>query len=111
MNPEEILQRKMLKLFPDPKARAAAATMLNQYGTASHEHEPARVQLAILRLSGGDLRKIGTNVATAKKDYRDILAYAEYPRQAARDAWKLTLDQNKALEAEDRKDYEAWLKA
>jgi len=109
MNLDDILTRKLLALFPDPARRDDAIRALSRYGEEPHEYESIRVRLAILRLSGGDLGKLRNGVATAKRDYRDILAYAEYPRQADHDSWKLTPEQNAELEAEDRRDYERWL--
>jgi hypothetical protein len=48
---------------------------------------------------------IRRNIATAKPDPRDILAYAEYPRQMGQDSWKLTLAQCRSPAA-DRREYE-----
>jgi len=109
MNLDDTLQTKLLKLFPDPEKRKAAEAALRQYGTESYENEPARVRLAVLKISGGDLELLRSNVATAKQDYRDILAYAEYPRQMGQDSWKLSPAQNRALVAADRREYEGWL--
>ena len=110
MNPEDILQAKLQKLFPDPEKRSAAEAALRRYGTESCENEPARVRLAVLKISGGDLELIRRNIATAKRDYRDILAYAEYPRQMGQDSWKLSSAQNRALVAADLQEYEEWLR-
>ena len=105
----DILQTKLLKLFPDPKQRSAAEAALRRYGTESCENEPTRVRLAVLKISGGDLDRIRSNIATAKRDYRDILAYAEYPRQMGQDSWKLSPAQNRELVVADRREYEDWL--
>lgn len=64
----------------------------------------------MLKISGGDLNLIRKNIATAKQDNRDILAYAEYPRQMGQDSWKLSPVQNRALVAADLKEYEEWLR-
>jgi hypothetical protein len=110
MNPDDILQSKLRKLFPNPYRRSAAEATLRRYGTESYENEPTRVRLAVLKISGGDLDLIRKNIATAKQDYRDILAYAEYPRQMGQDSWKLPPAQNGALVAADLKEYEEWLR-
>jgi hypothetical protein len=44
-------------------------------------NEPDRVALACLKLSGGDPVKLQAAVDAALLDYRDVLAWAEYPRQ------------------------------
>jgi hypothetical protein len=106
----DILQTKLLKLFPDPEKRGAAEGALRRYGMESYENEPVRVRLAVLKISGGDLDRIRRNIATAKQDCRDILAYAEYPRQMGQDSWKSSPAQNRALVAADRRGYEEWLR-
>jgi hypothetical protein len=52
---------------------------LDAYGVDPHEREPARVQLAILKLSGNDVEKVRYYAAVAKTDYRDVLLWAETP--------------------------------
>ena len=44
-----------------------------------------RVQLAILKLSDGNEDKLREFVAVAKRDYRDVLFWAEYPEEARLD--------------------------
>lgn len=48
------------------------------YGIRSFEREPERVQLAILKLSDGNLDLLGHFVDRAKADYRDVLYWTEY---------------------------------
>jgi hypothetical protein len=54
------------------------------YATAKHggeswHREPARVRLAILKLAQGNLKSLRAALKTANEDFRDVLAYAEYP--------------------------------
>jgi hypothetical protein len=65
-------------LFPGDASRAAVE-LVDTYGVDSHERERERVQLAILKLCGGDEGKLREYVAVAKRDYRDVLFWAEYP--------------------------------
>lgn len=58
------------------------ATLLDSYGTAPYERERERVQLAIIKLSEGDELKLAYFLSIAKQDYRDVLLWAEYPREA-----------------------------
>ncbi len=84
--------------------------MLEEYGTEGWHREPERVRAAILKLSGGKLEKLRHNVETAKKDYRDVLAYAEYPRyfmEPGVDAMPAA-EREKIIQA-DWKDYQEWL--
>jgi hypothetical protein len=56
--------------------------MLDSYGVKSHERERERVQLDILKLSVGSEKKVREYVAVAKRDYRDVLFWAEYPEES-----------------------------
>ena len=59
--------------------------LLDSYGVEPYEQERERVQLAILKLSGGSEEKLREFVAVAKRDYRDVLFWAEYPEEARLD--------------------------
>jgi hypothetical protein len=54
MQPDDTLQAKLLKHFPDPEKRSAAEAELRRYGTVSYENELSRARLAVLKISGGD---------------------------------------------------------
>lgn len=64
--------------FPEAEPEAILE-VLNRYGQAPHEREQHRVQMAILKVSQGDLDKLNAALKLAKEDYRDILMQAEYP--------------------------------
>src|SRR5438105_13912187 len=70
--------------FPE-SARARVLELLDTYGMESYERERERVQLAILKLSGGSEEKVREYVAVAKRDYRDVLFWAEYPEESRLD--------------------------
>jgi len=59
--------------------------LLDEYGVEPYERERERVQLAILKLSEGNEEKLGEFVAVAKRDYRDVLFWAEYPEESRLD--------------------------
>jgi len=59
--------------------------LLDSYGVESYERERERVQLAILKLSEGNEEKLREFVAVAKRDYRDVLFWAENPDEARLD--------------------------
>src|SRR5215468_7997202 len=52
---------------------------LKEYGTEKWQQGIPRVQLATLKLANGDLEKLRKSIEIAKRDYRDVLAPAEYP--------------------------------
>ena len=56
--------------------------VLDAYGVESYERERERVQLAILNLSQGSEEKLREYLTVAKRDYRDVLFWAEYPEEA-----------------------------
>jgi hypothetical protein len=72
------------KTFPE-SARARVIELLDTYGVESSERERERVQLAILKLSEGNEEKLREFVALAKRDYRDVLFWAEYPEESRLD--------------------------
>jgi hypothetical protein len=54
-------------------------SLLSQYGTENWHHEQVRVQIAVLKLAAGNLKRLRSALETACADYRDVLAQAEYP--------------------------------
>jgi hypothetical protein len=64
---------------------ARVLELLDSYGGESYERERERVQLAILKLSEGNEEKLREFVAVAKRDYRDVLFWAENPEEARLD--------------------------
>lgn len=56
--------------------------LLDTYGVESHERERDRVQLAILQLSEGNEARLREFLAVAKRDYRDVLFWAEYSEES-----------------------------
>jgi len=70
--------------FPE-SSRARVLELLDSYGVESYERERELVQLAILKLSGESEEKLREFVAVAKRDYRDVLFWAENPEEARLD--------------------------
>lgn len=92
-----------------PEVHDDVRELLNQY---SGPDSAQRVQLAILKLSNGNLDAVRKHLAIAQSDFRDVIAPAEYP-----DFWKigfvgvdrLTANEVKALKQRDRRQYQKWL--
>src|SRR5260370_31517128 len=70
--------------FPE-SSRARVLELLDSYGVESYERERELVQLAILKLSGESEEKLREFVAVAKRDYRDVLFWAENPEETRLD--------------------------
>jgi hypothetical protein len=63
--------------------RPLALELLQRYGHAPHELEQERVWLAMLDVSQGSLDKLRQAVELGKRDYRDVLMWADDERTAA----------------------------
>jgi hypothetical protein len=72
------------KTFPET-SHTRMLELLDCYGVESYERERERVQLAILKLSEGNEEKLREFVAVAKRDYRDVLFWADNPAEARLD--------------------------
>lgn len=70
-----------------------------------------RTLLAVLKLSNGDVGSVAANLETARKDWRDVIAYAEYPAymRAASGSTRLSADRRSELIQADWKQYQLWL--
>src|SRR3954454_22400114 len=111
LDPTALLLKKMAQVFPgeDPPS---ILSILDQYGVLPYERERRRVQLAILKLSEGSLDRLRQSVADAKRDYRDVLSWAEYPnetRTSISDIQKMRPETVKRIRAADRAQYLEWL--
>jgi hypothetical protein len=103
-----LLESRLAAMFPDEFIRRRVHRVLQGYGTGVHEHEPGRVRLAILKLAGAELRSVEKYSGYARDDYRTILAWAEYPRQARQWVAPEAAEKQKMIEA-DLAEYEGWL--
>jgi hypothetical protein len=106
----ELVERLVQRLFSGVPG-ATVLELLDQYGTESYERERDRVQTAILKLSGGDLKRLAEMVALAKTDYRDALAAAEYPLEfRASGRFETPAAEMDRIRQEDRRQYLDWLR-
>lgn len=88
---------------------AEVEALLATYGDSEWHHEPARVRMAILKLSRGDLEKLKHNLEVARGDYRDVLFWAEYPEYSLRHA-DAAEDELEAAIERDWLQYQDWLR-
>ena len=104
--------RKIKKMWPDADPHEIL-DLLNAYGMESYETGRTRVQLAILKLSEGNRDRLPTLVRMAKADWRDVLAYAEYPeemRTGPIEMRDMTQSEAQAVRQRDKEQYQKWLK-
>ncbi|MBZ5530653.1 MAG: hypothetical protein LAO20_04410 [Acidobacteriia bacterium] len=86
--------------------------ILGRYGTEKHHREASRVQLAALKLASGSVDDLQSNIESATRDYRDILAYAEYPeyfKKGFRVA-ELPAEEQRRIIDSDWRQYDGWLR-
>ena len=104
--------RKIKKMWPDADPQEIL-DLLNEYGTESYETGRTRVQLGILKLSRGDRERLPDLVKMAKVDWRDVLAYSEYPEEMRTDPTRMRdmpKEEARSIRERDRRQYEKWLK-
>jgi hypothetical protein len=103
-----LLERKLAIMFPEDFTRRRVRKILGDYGSEAHEREADRVRLAILKLAGAELRAVDKYTGYAREDYRNILAWAEFPRQARE--WVMPgADEKQKMSVADLTEYENWL--
>ena len=109
MDIEAKLASKITKLFPELEGRAEAISVLDGYGQESYEQEQTRVRLAILKLSGSNptISELQKYTSVAKSDYRDVLSWAEYPRQSKN--WSAKGSKKQQLIDADLNEYQTWI--
>jgi hypothetical protein len=107
---QELVSHIVDRLFTG-EARTAALNLLESYGSAAHEREPIRIRVAALKLSNGRIDELEHLIAHARQDYRDVLAWAEFPEELVRPTWNLPEDRVAQIRAADRAQYLEWLKA
>ena len=108
----ETVMRKVRKLFPDSDTELVSSH-LERYGTESYETAVERVHLAILKASSGSVSEVHKFVDIAKSDPRDVIMFAEYPREGMLDAadYDPPSQRLKIAQREDIDEYKRWLDA
>ncbi len=110
VNAEDVV-RVVRRDYPADKVPEVLA-ILNEYG-AEHWHcEPHRVRLAALKLAAGSLEQLRIQIDSAKCDFRDVLAYAEYPGYMKKmfHIEKVPENEQKRVIDADWSQYQEWLK-
>ena len=105
------VERIVRRDFPKDEFDSALAA-LGQYADGSLPRECPRVQLAALKLAQGDLQSLRRHIANAERDYRDVLAAAEYPRYMSAGMFRvreLSRKEQQAIADSDWDQYQRWL--
>lgn len=102
------VRRKIAKIYPQRNQQEILAS-LEEYGQETYETGKVRVYLAILKLCEEEnLPDPSHYVKMAKQDFRDVLAWAEYPNQMRNGPTKDPL-KTAELQKLDEEQYRAWL--
>lgn len=105
MTPAQLLDKKIRQVFPDTEP-AEVKRVLDEYTGP----EAPRVRLAIVKLCDEDGHdKLRHHVDTARQDYRDVLAWAEYPQQLRPDWFSLSVTERAKVVKADRQQFARWL--
>ena len=105
----KLLPRILEKMFPDPDTRDQVADILEQYGQAQFQKEWDRVKMAILKLAGKSPERVRYYTLMACRDYRDVLAAAEYPKEMGYYPWRENDPERLAqIQKEDLQQYREW---
>jgi len=106
----DFVMAKIRQVFPN-RAEDEILAQLQAYGTESYEPEKYRVYLAILKLCDEEGKADPASlVELAKQDYRDVLAWAEYPNAAKPSTWgEKDPEKIGKVSKMDLEQYENWL--
>jgi hypothetical protein len=104
------VERVVRRDFP-PERVPEVFDLLNQYGIESWQREAHRVRLAALKLSAGSIERLRYQIESAKRDYRDVLAEAEYPSYTKRmfRIGQLPNEERHRIIDADWRQYQDWL--
>ena len=107
---QDDVERIVRRDFPAIKFEDVIA-ILAEYVTQG-DGGAIRVRLAALKLADGDLDSLRKHIATANRDYRDVLVAAEYTEfwKATSRVHTLPRSEHERLFDADWKQYENWLR-
>lgn len=103
------LQQVIEQDYPEPQRRIVDE-ILNWYDDQDCQREHDRVRLAALKIADGDIDQLKQAINTARRDYRDILAWAESPNEMDRMFGRNKMTRKEAALA-DQKQMNDWLAA
>lgn len=103
---QDILNNKLEALFAHITDRDAARAIIKPI---LEENEGFRIAVACLKLAGTNLEELKVCVNAGLVDYRDILAWAESPRQMQLGPPGASSADRARARREDAEDYARWL--
>jgi len=114
----DIVLRKVRKSFPQAEWIEAIRLLENECSSnLLHSNSDTlegleRIRLAVVKLAQGRLAELRRQIEVAKRDWRDVINWAESPHEFGMDVVtfeKLDENSRKELRARDKEQYLAWL--
>jgi hypothetical protein len=103
----EVSRADVLRIIARDFPAEHQAEVLRELDALGAASQP-RVQLAVLKLVNGRLAELERHLAYARRDWRDILMWAEYPADA-KISWNSLADAHHPAYRSDWEQYQAWL--
>ena len=100
---KDLVAAKVKKYFPTEDQDKILSDL------SAFSADGSRVELAILKLSEGDLGKLYFYIEESNKNWRNVIALAEYPEEMANDTWKIDGAELFEIRRRDRQQYIDWL--
>lgn len=104
----DLVLAKVKQCFPH-EDEGKIMSIIDSCGVQSSKGLRLRVQIAVLKLSEGNLGKLRKNVDTARADYRDVIVYAENPEWMSKNTGRLDPEEEGRIKRRDYKQYMDWL--
>lgn len=103
------VERIAAREFPSESSLVLA--LLGEYGSKKWHREVDRVRVAILKLATGRVDDLLSAIETANRDYRDVLAAAEYPQysRSVDPSEAVAPDEGQRIIESDWEQYSEWL--
>jgi hypothetical protein len=103
----DVSRADVLRIIARDFPLAQQVEVLRELDALGESAKP-RVQLAVLKLVNGRIAEFEKHLAYARRDWRDVLMWAEYPADA-KIGWSSPADAHHPAYQSDWEQYQAWL--
>jgi hypothetical protein len=113
----ELVLKKLAMAFPEPVVAENALRVLDRLRNLAEPAAVDMVQLAIIKLCGGELWRVRDLVQAARDDFADVVSMAQAPerfnylRAKASKKKVLTADERTEMQRRDQWQWMEWLTA
>ena len=103
----QVTREDVLRIVARDVPPEQQAEVLRELAALGASAKP-RVQLAVLKLVDGRLAELPRHLAFARRDWRDVVMWAEYPADA-KISWHSPAEAHHPAYQADWEQYQAWL--